>query len=72
MQVVDAANVLIQDDTRVGTVLLVMAKLGLMEWVPAKQNLRPIPHAAGLTLCFLHHFLYALAERELLHHHPCR
>ncbi|KAL3154502.1 hypothetical protein ABBQ32_013964 [Trebouxia sp. C0010 RCD-2024] len=46
-EVVDAANVLIQDDTRVGTVLLVMAKLGLMEWVPAKQNLRPVPHAAG-------------------------
>ena len=47
MQVVDAANVLIQDDTKVGTVLLVMAKHGLMEWVPAKQNLRPITLPAG-------------------------
>lgn len=47
VQVVDAANVLIQDDTRVGTVLLVMAKHGLMEWVPAKQNLRPITLPAG-------------------------
>ena len=47
VQVVDAANVLIQDDTRVGTVLLVMAKHGLMEWVPAKQNLRPIALPAG-------------------------
>ena len=49
-QVVDAANILIQDDTRVGTVLLVMAKLGLMEWVPAKQNLRPITLPAGLCI----------------------
>lgn len=66
----DAANVLIQDDTRVGTVLLVMAKHGLMEWVPAKQNLRPIPHAAGLTLCCLLHFwtasMHTLAERIYL------
>ena len=53
MQVVDAANILIQDDTRVGTVLLVMAKHGPMEWVPAKQNLRPIPHAAGQALVLL-------------------
>ena len=50
MQVVDAANVLIQDDTKVGTVLLVMAKLGIMEWVPAKQNLRPITLPAGPPL----------------------
>ena len=46
-QVVDAANLLIQDDERVGTVLLVMAKHGLMEWVPARQNLRPLTIAAG-------------------------
>lgn len=46
-QVVDAANVLIQDDERVGTILLVMAKHGMMEWVPAKQNLRPVSLAAG-------------------------
>ena len=50
VQVVDAANVLIQDDTKVGTVLLVMAKLGIMEWVPAKQNLRPITLPAGPAL----------------------
>ena len=49
-QVVDAANILIQDDKRVGTVLLVMAKHGLMEWVPAKQNLRPITLPAGLCI----------------------
>ena len=47
LQVVDAANLLIQDDERVGTVLLVMAKHGLMEWVPARQNLRPLTIAAG-------------------------
>ncbi|KAA6421915.1 MAG: zinc-binding alcohol dehydrogenase domain-containing 2-like [Trebouxia sp. A1-2] len=46
-QVVDAANVLIQDDERVGTILLVMARHGMMEWVPAKQNLRPVSRAAG-------------------------
>ena len=58
MQVVDAANVLIQDDTRVGTVLLVMAKHGLMEWVPAKQNLRPITLPAGPLLLLCHFIAY--------------
>ena len=47
VQVVDAANVLILEDQRVGTVLLVMAKHGMMEWVPAKQNLRRLTPAAG-------------------------
>ena len=48
MQVVDAANILISEDQRVGTVLLVMAKHGMMEWVPAKQNLRRLTPAAGV------------------------
>lgn len=48
IQVVDAAILLISDDKRVGTVLLVMAKLGLMEWVMAKQNLRPVTAPTGL------------------------
>ena len=52
-QVVDAANVLIQDDKRVGTILLVMAKHGIMEWVPAKQNLRPVSLAAGGVFCHI-------------------
>ena len=47
LQVVDAANILIQDDSKVGTVLLVMAKYGVMEWVPAKQNLRPLKPESG-------------------------
>jgi hypothetical protein len=51
--VVDAANVLIQDDERVGTILLVMAKHGMMEWVPAKQNLRPVSLAAGGLFCHI-------------------
>ena len=46
-QVVDAANLLISDDQRVGTVLLVMARHGMMEWVPARQNLRRLTIAAG-------------------------
>lgn len=45
---VDAANLLISDDKRVGTVLLIMAKLGLMEWVMAKQNLRPVTSPTGV------------------------
>ena len=49
----DAANILISDDKRVGTVLLVMAKLGLMEWVPAKQNLRPVTAPTGLHMLML-------------------
>ena len=53
LQVVDAANVLIQDDERVGTILLVMAKHGMMEWVPAKQNLRPVSRAAGGLFCHI-------------------
>ena len=43
---------LIQDDHRVGTVLLVMAKHGMMEWVPAKQNLRPLMLTAGEVLVY--------------------
>lgn len=43
---------LIQDDHRVGTVLLVMAKHGMMEWVPAKQNLRPLLLTAGEILVY--------------------
>ncbi len=53
LQVVDAANVLIQDDERVGTILLVMAKHGIMEWVPAKQNLRPVSLAARGLFCHI-------------------
>ncbi len=53
LQVVDAANVLIQDDERVGTILLVMAKHGMMEWVPAKQNLHPVSLAAGGLFCHI-------------------
>ena len=54
-QVADAANALIQDDTKLGTVLLVLAKHGPMEWVPAKQNLRPVKLAAGSLLSLLFH-----------------
>ena len=72
-QVVDAANLLISDDKRVGTVLLIMAKLGLMEWVPAKQNLRPVTAPTGLTLTGLTTYLWqtlcaSLLSCAALHH----
>ena len=58
VQVVDAADILISEDQRVGTVLLVMAKHGMMEWVPAKQNLRRLTPAAGVhnmtSSCVMH------------------
>ncbi len=64
-QVVDAANVLIQDDERVGTILLVMAKHGMMEWVPAKQNLRPVSLAAGGLFChILSQTLCCVSDRD--------
>ena len=65
-QVVDAANLLISDDKRVGTVLLIMAKLGLMEWVPAKQNLRPVTAPTGLTLTGLTTYLWQTPCASLL------
>ena len=40
-QVVDAAQHLIQDDSRVGTILLIMARGPLLEWQPARNNLVP-------------------------------
>jgi len=49
-QVVEAAQHLIQDDSRVGTILLVMARGPLVEWQPARNNLVPFTPRPRLAL----------------------
>lgn len=52
-QVVDAAQHLIQDDSRIGTILLIMARGPLLEWQPARNNLMPFTPrpSKGFAFC---------------------